>query len=56
MTNTKTGDNEIARIVDECQNGGLDLDISVFQRLDSDGSGNAEGHLIVNYDFVDCGD
>ncbi|XP_004495613.3 pathogenesis-related protein PR-4-like [Cicer arietinum] len=56
VTNTKTGDNEIARIVDECQNGGLDLDISVFQRLDSDGSGNAEGHLIVNYDFVDCGD
>jgi hypothetical protein len=56
VTNTKTGDEQIARIIDQCHNGGLDLDVSVFQSLDSDGSGNDQGHLIVNYDFVDCGD
>ncbi|KAH1192008.1 Pathogenesis-related protein PR-4A [Glycine max] len=44
------------RIVDQCKNGALDLDVGVFQRLDSDGSGNAQGHLIVHYEFVDCGD
>jgi len=56
VTNTKTGDQQIARIIDQCNNGGLDLDVGVFQRLDSDRSGNAQGHLIVNYAFVDCGD
>ncbi|XP_047154814.1 pathogenesis-related protein PR-4-like [Vigna umbellata] len=56
VTNTRTGDEQIARIVDQCQNGGLDLDVSVFQRLDSDGNGNAQGHLTVHYEFVDCGD
>ncbi|KAB1202833.1 Wound-induced protein WIN1 [Morella rubra] len=44
------------RIVDQCSNGGLDLDAGVFQKLDTDGSGNAQGHLMVNYQFVDCGD
>ncbi|KAF5946108.1 hypothetical protein HYC85_016336 [Camellia sinensis] len=44
------------RIVDQCSNGGLDLDFSVFQQLDTDGTGYAQGHLIVNYQFVDCGD
>ncbi|MED6147266.1 hypothetical protein PIB30_042517 [Stylosanthes scabra] len=54
VTNTRTGAVQIARIVDECSNGGLDLDVNVFQSLDTDGNGNAQGHLIVNYDFVDC--
>ena len=44
------------RIIDQCSNGGLDLDVGVFQKLDTDGKGNAQGHLIVNYQFVDCGD
>ncbi|KAI4354542.1 hypothetical protein L6164_003394 [Bauhinia variegata] len=56
VTNTRTGTQETVRIVDQCKNGGLDLDIGVFQRLDTDGNGNAQGHLIVNYDLVDCGD
>lgn len=43
------------RIVDQCSNGGLDLDVGVFNRLDTDGSGYAQGHLIINYQFVDCG-
>ena len=56
MTNTGTGTQATVRIVDQCSNGGLDLDINVFRQLDTNGVGNAQGHLIVNYDFVDCGD
>ncbi|KAL2325382.1 hypothetical protein Fmac_024440 [Flemingia macrophylla] len=54
VRNSGTGAQQIARIVDECMKGGLDLNVGVFQRLDSDGSGNAQGHPIVQYDFVDC--
>ncbi|XP_039115138.1 pathogenesis-related protein PR-4 [Dioscorea cayenensis subsp. rotundata] len=56
VTNTKTNAQVTVRIVDQCSNGGLDLDWSVFQQIDTDGSGYAQGHLIVNYQFVDCGD
>ncbi|RDX65087.1 Wound-induced protein WIN2, partial [Mucuna pruriens] len=56
VTNTRTNAQQTVRIVDQCSNGGLDLDISPFQKLDTDGNGNAQGHLIVNYDFVDCAD
>ncbi|MFQ6635062.1 hypothetical protein Gotur_011965 [Gossypium turneri] len=38
-----------------CSNGGLDLDVGVFNRLDTDGVGHAQGHLTIRYDFVDCG-
>lgn len=55
VTNAWTGAQQTVRIVDQCSNGGLDLDIGVFQRLDTDGRGYAQGHLIVNYQFVDCG-
>ncbi|WVY94977.1 hypothetical protein V8G54_034065 [Vigna mungo] len=50
------GEQACGKIVDKCANGGLDLDISPFQKIDTDGNGYAQGHLIVNYDFVDCGD
>ncbi|XP_008218273.1 PREDICTED: pathogenesis-related protein PR-4 [Prunus mume] len=56
VTNTRTGDQVTVRIVDQCSNGGLDLDVNMFNQIDTDGNGNAQGHLIVNYDFVDCGD
>ncbi|KAL3381670.1 hypothetical protein AABB24_001670 [Solanum stoloniferum] len=56
VTNTRTGAQTTVRIVDQCSNGGLDLDINVFQQIDTDGVGNQQGHLIVNYQFVDCGD
>lgn len=46
---------QIVRIVDECSNGGLDLDIGVFQKLDVTGNGIAQGYLTVDYEFVDCG-
>ncbi|KAF6173437.1 hypothetical protein GIB67_027132, partial [Kingdonia uniflora] len=56
VTNTGTGAQTTVRIVDQCSNGGLDLDEGVFRQLDTDGSGYARGHLIVNYQFVSCGD
>ncbi|OWM71694.1 barwin-like [Punica granatum] len=57
VTNTRTGSQATVRIVDQCSNGGLDLDYEgVFRPLDTDGNGYQQGHLIVNYDFVDCGD
>ncbi|XP_045792624.1 PR5-like receptor kinase isoform X1 [Trifolium pratense] len=46
---------QIVRIVDKCNNGGLDLDITVFQKLDTFGNGKAQGYLMVDYEFVDCG-
>ena len=56
VTNTYTGAQETVRIVDQCSNGGLDLDVGVFNRLDTNGLGYQQGHLIVDYQFVDCGD
>ncbi|XWS57692.1 hypothetical protein CRYUN_Cryun09bG0195100 [Craigia yunnanensis] len=57
VTNTRTGAQEIVRIVDRCSNEGLDLDVGVgvFNRLDTDGVGYAQGHLTVKYEFVNCG-
>jgi len=46
---------QTVRIVDQCSNGGLDLDEDVFQLLDTSGDGNAQGYLLVDYEFVDCG-
>ncbi|KAH7543252.1 pathogenesis-related protein PR-4 [Ziziphus jujuba] len=56
VTNTGTGKDVTVRIVDQCSNGGLDLDVNVFNEIDTDGKGNAQGYLIVNYEFVNCGD
>jgi len=56
VTNRVTGASAVARVVDQCDNGGLDLDISVFQQIDTDGGGMANGHLSVDYQFVDCQD
>lgn len=55
VTNTGTGAQATVRIVDQCSNGGLDLDVGVFNRIDTDGRGYQQGHLIVNYQFVNCG-
>lgn len=56
VTNTATGTAATVRIVDQCANGGLDLDQGVFAQLDTDGAGYQRGHLIVNYQFVNCND
>ena len=56
VTNTATNTFVTVRIVDQCSNGGLDLDVGVFRQLDRDGRGNARGFLTVNYEFVNCGD
>ncbi|KAI6685010.1 hypothetical protein NL676_030923 [Syzygium grande] len=57
ITNTRTHAQITARIVDQCSNGGLDLDYNtIFRPLDTDGNGYNQGHLTVNYQFVNCGD
>ncbi|XP_028790209.1 pathogenesis-related protein PR-4-like [Neltuma alba] len=56
VTNTRTRAQVTVRIVDQCSNGGLDLETGVFNRLDTDGLGHQQGHLIVDYTFIDCGD
>lgn len=47
------------KFVDQCSTGGLHLDTNVFNQIDqcnTNGNGNAQGRLFVNYDFVNCGD
>ncbi|KAI4364562.1 hypothetical protein MLD38_020636 [Melastoma candidum] len=56
VTNTRTGKQEMARIVDQCSNGGLDMDQGLFAQLDTNGDGQAQGALTVDYQFVDCHD
>ncbi|KEH43013.1 putative rlpA-like protein, double-psi beta-barrel [Medicago truncatula] len=54
VTNTATGAQATVRIVDQCANGGLDLDVNVFNQIDTNGQGYQQGHLTVNYVFVNC--
>ncbi|XP_060667697.1 pathogenesis-related protein PR-4-like [Ziziphus jujuba] len=54
VTNTATGARATVRIVDQCNNGGLDLDVNVFNEIDTDGRGQDQGHLMVSYRFVSC--
>ncbi|XWS64711.1 hypothetical protein CRYUN_Cryun05aG0026900 [Craigia yunnanensis] len=49
VTNRATRVQATVRIVDQCSNGGLDLDAAVFRQIDSDGRGNAQGQLMVDY-------
>jgi len=56
VTNRATGAKTVARVVDQCDNGGLDLDVSVCRQLDTDGGGMSNGHLSVDYEFVGCQD
>ncbi|GAB4836060.1 hypothetical protein Ancab_000977 [Ancistrocladus abbreviatus] len=37
------------RIINQCSSGGLDLNINVFKKLDTNGRGYAQGHLTINY-------
>lgn len=54
MTNEDTQDSIVVRIVDQCSNGGLDLETDAFNAIDSDGQGYNNGHLTVDIQFVDC--
>lgn len=55
MTNRGTGAKITARIVDQCSNGGLDLDNeTIFKKIDTDNRGYQMGHLQVDYRFVNC--
>lgn len=49
VINKGTGAQAPVRIVDQCSNGGLDLDVGVVRQLNTDGRCNAQGHLMVNY-------
>ncbi|RCV38784.1 hypothetical protein SEVIR_8G179500v4 [Setaria viridis] len=56
VTNSATGASTTVRIVDQCSNGGLDLDYdTAFSKIDN-GQGVNDGHLTVSYQFVDCGE
>ncbi|CAL4992164.1 unnamed protein product [Urochloa decumbens] len=56
VTNSATGASITVRIVDQCSNGGLDLDYdTAFSKIDTNGQGVNDGHLTVSYQFVDCG-
>ncbi|XP_027102391.1 pathogenesis-related protein PR-4-like [Coffea arabica] len=54
VTNTATGAQVVVRIVDQCSNRGLDLDVGPFQQIDTNGQGINNGFLTVNYEFVNC--
>ncbi|GLJ39639.1 hypothetical protein SUGI_0810320 [Cryptomeria japonica] len=54
VTNESTGQSVTVRIVDQCQNGGLDLETAAFNAIDGDGQGQFNGHMITTYQFVGC--
>ncbi|GLJ23969.1 hypothetical protein SUGI_0455650 [Cryptomeria japonica] len=56
VTNRDTKAQTTVRIVDQCANGGLDLDINDFNKIDTNGNGYNSGHLQVDYQFVNCED
>ncbi|KAK8593981.1 hypothetical protein V6N12_046054 [Hibiscus sabdariffa] len=57
VTKRRTKDEEIVRIVDSCGSDALELDLTTaFTPIDSDGKGYAAGHLVVDYQVVDCDD
>ncbi|KAI3993178.1 hypothetical protein MKX01_009921 [Papaver californicum] len=56
VTNRGTGAEKTVRIVDQCSNGCLDLEEGVFNQIDTDRKGYRDGHMFVDYQFVNCGD
>nr|CAB3490169.1 unnamed protein product [Digitaria exilis] len=55
VTNQATGASIKVRIVDQCSNGGLDMDYATaFSKIDTNGQGVNDGHLTVSYSFVGC--
>ncbi|XP_059077202.1 pathogenesis-related protein PR-4-like [Cryptomeria japonica] len=54
VTNRDTQAQTTVRIVDQCSNGGLDLDVNEFNKIDTNGNGYNAGHLQVDYEFVSC--
>ncbi|CAO2149459.1 unnamed protein product [Urochloa humidicola] len=55
VTNHATGQWIVARILDKCSGGGLDLDYeTVFKKIDTNGQGFEKGYLKVDYEWVPC--
>ncbi|MBA0632896.1 hypothetical protein Godav_001561, partial [Gossypium davidsonii] len=44
VTNSGSGTQATVRIEDKCRNGGLDLDVNVFNKLDKNRNGNARAY------------
>ncbi|XP_039065560.1 pro-hevein-like [Hibiscus syriacus] len=55
VTNTANGKSVTVRVLDTCTRPSLDLDYPAFSEI-MDDKGRWDGHLTVNYEFVDCGD
>ncbi|GLJ39634.1 hypothetical protein SUGI_0810230 [Cryptomeria japonica] len=54
VTNDVTGESVTVRILDRCENGGLDLETEAFSDIDGDGKGHFNGHMSTTYTFVGC--
>nr|AFD50738.1 PR-4 protein [Pseudotsuga menziesii] len=54
VTNPSTQQSVTVRILDQCSNGGLDLETDAFNAIDSNGAGYQAGHLYTTYTFVNC--
>ncbi|XP_039064027.1 pro-hevein-like [Hibiscus syriacus] len=55
VSNTANGKSVTVRVLDTCTRPSLDLDYPAFSEI-MDDKGRQDGHLTVNYEFVDCGD
>eukprot|EP01018_Ginkgo_biloba_P031376 Gb_35484 [translate_table: standard] len=54
VTNPATQQSVTVRILDQCSNGGLDLETDAFNAIDSNKAGYNAGHLSTTYTFVNC--
>lgn len=54
VTNERTKQSIIARIVDQCGNGGIDLDKTAFDAVDGDKQGYHAGQMRLKIQFVQC--
>eukprot|EP01018_Ginkgo_biloba_P031375 Gb_35483 [translate_table: standard] len=52
--NPATQQSVTVRILDQCSNGGLDLETDAFNAIDSNKAGYNAGHLYTTYTFVNC--
>jgi hypothetical protein len=54
ITNPSTGQSVKVRVMDQCGNGGLDMDPVAFNAIDGDNNGYLDGHMRTEIQFVSC--